>query len=320
MELLTQCIYGVDKDEQAVAVARLNLMLKALHSRERLPLLENIRCGDSLISGTAEELKGRVRRRLAGQAAVQLGGGVSGGRSFFFFFFILADGGFDVIVGNPPYVRQETLGEAFKAYVASRYATHAGTADLYVYFIERAMQSAETRRLLRIHRRQQVAAQLDQRRRRLRQLIVEHRAVRDRARFPVTFTDVLSQLRNYLGILILAVKTLDPAQSRRNTLTQARCELISARAGRWRRAMRAADQGSQPGRRCMLRTRLVVYCHPQARPQRSRVDLASAAQRKACIARIDGSHAPLGSIVGSAWARTMKRMTLTAAAGSCTTT
>ena len=48
--------------------------------------------------------------------------------------------GFDVIVGNPPYVRQETLGEEFKSYVESRYATHAGTADLYVYFIERAMQ------------------------------------------------------------------------------------------------------------------------------------------------------------------------------------
>ena len=45
-----------------------------------------------------------------------------------------------IIIGNPPYVRQETLGEAFKAYVASRYTTHAGTADLYVYFIERAMQ------------------------------------------------------------------------------------------------------------------------------------------------------------------------------------
>ena len=45
-----------------------------------------------------------------------------------------------MIVGNPPYVRQETLGEEFKSYVESRYATHAGTADLYVYFIERAMQ------------------------------------------------------------------------------------------------------------------------------------------------------------------------------------
>ena len=42
IEILTQCIYGVDKDEQAVAVARLNLMLKALHSRDKLPLLENI--------------------------------------------------------------------------------------------------------------------------------------------------------------------------------------------------------------------------------------------------------------------------------------
>ena len=37
MELLTQCIYGVDKDEQAVAVARLNLLLKALHTSDSCP-------------------------------------------------------------------------------------------------------------------------------------------------------------------------------------------------------------------------------------------------------------------------------------------
>ena len=85
--------------------------------------------------GRAED---RVRPRLAEQAAVQLAGGVPGGvqgRR------LAGSGqGFDVIVGNPPYVRQETLGEEFKSYVESRYATHAGTADLYVYFIERAMQ------------------------------------------------------------------------------------------------------------------------------------------------------------------------------------
>ncbi|MBM4459130.1 MAG: hypothetical protein FJ011_15440 [Chloroflexi bacterium] len=148
MELLTQCIYGVDKDEQAVAVARLNLLLKALHTRDRLPLLANIRCGDSLISGAADELAAafgpdwRSKRPFnwqeefpevfppsplqgEGRGEGQVGAG---------------GGGFDVIVGNPPYVRQETLGEAFKAYVAGRYATHAGAADLYVYFIERAMQ------------------------------------------------------------------------------------------------------------------------------------------------------------------------------------
>jgi hypothetical protein len=49
-------------------------------------------------------------------------------------------GGFDAVIGNPPYVRQETLGEKFKEYAAGKYTTYAGTADLYVYFFERAHQ------------------------------------------------------------------------------------------------------------------------------------------------------------------------------------
>lgn len=46
--------------------------------------------------------------------------------------------GFDVVIGNPPYIRQEELGE-MKPYLKTHYATAAGTADLYVYFVERGM-------------------------------------------------------------------------------------------------------------------------------------------------------------------------------------
>jgi len=45
--------------------------------------------------------------------------------------------GFDAVIGNPPYVRQEQLSKN-KAYFKTAYATYAGTADLYVYFYERA--------------------------------------------------------------------------------------------------------------------------------------------------------------------------------------
>lgn len=129
MEILTQCIYGVDKDEQAVAVARLNLMLKALHCREKLPILDHIRCGDSLISGTLDELQAffgdrwQEKKPFDWQAV---------------FPEIFDEGGFDVVIGNPPYVRQETLGDSFKAYAKSKFETFAGTADLYIYFIEQA--------------------------------------------------------------------------------------------------------------------------------------------------------------------------------------
>jgi adenine-specific DNA-methyltransferase len=47
--------------------------------------------------------------------------------------------GFDVVIGNPPYIRQEEL-TPFKAHFQEHYRTFAGTADLYVYFVERGMQ------------------------------------------------------------------------------------------------------------------------------------------------------------------------------------
>ncbi|OKL39594.1 DUF7149 domain-containing protein [Pontibacter flavimaris] len=47
--------------------------------------------------------------------------------------------GFDVVLGNPPYIRQEELG-SFKVYLQKQFETYAGTADLYVYFVERGIE------------------------------------------------------------------------------------------------------------------------------------------------------------------------------------
>ncbi len=110
IEMLNNCIYGVDKDKQAVEVARLNLLLRALHTKERLPMLDNIYCGDSLHPETWEQAFPEVMK----------------------------DGGFDVIIGNPPYVRQETLGAEFKEFAKAHFETYASAADLYIYFIEQA--------------------------------------------------------------------------------------------------------------------------------------------------------------------------------------
>nr|MBP6810330.1 class I SAM-dependent DNA methyltransferase [Saprospiraceae bacterium] len=46
--------------------------------------------------------------------------------------------GFDAVLGNPPYIRQEELA-SFKSHFQSIFETYAGTADLYVYFVERGM-------------------------------------------------------------------------------------------------------------------------------------------------------------------------------------
>ena len=43
------------------------------------------------------------------------------------------------MIGNPPYVRQETLGLEFKDYAKLHYETYAGTADIYTYFIEKGI-------------------------------------------------------------------------------------------------------------------------------------------------------------------------------------
>lgn len=48
-------------------------------------------------------------------------------------------GGFDIVIANPPYVRQEEIKE-LKPALRRNYATYAGTADLYVYFYEKGSQ------------------------------------------------------------------------------------------------------------------------------------------------------------------------------------
>lgn len=50
---------------------------------------------------------------------------------------VFIQGGFDVVIGNPPYVRQESLGE-IKTYLSAYYQVYQGTADLYAYFIEQS--------------------------------------------------------------------------------------------------------------------------------------------------------------------------------------
>ncbi|MDE3088004.1 MAG: N-6 DNA methylase, partial [Chloroflexota bacterium] len=131
MQILTSNLYGVDKDEQAVEVAQLNLLLKALSVPSKLPKLENIRQGDSLISGTPKELDEYFgadwKKRNPFNWDEQ-------------FRAVMADGGFDVIVGNPPYVRIQTLPKDEVAFFNNHYAAATGNYDIYILFVERALQ------------------------------------------------------------------------------------------------------------------------------------------------------------------------------------
>jgi hypothetical protein len=142
-DILLNNIYGVDIDPQAVEVTQLSLDLKLLEeetlasarSYQRLmhaallpPLNQNIVCGNSLIE--QDILHGKL---FAADEERRLNPMSFRGR----FPEAVAAGGFDAIVGNPPYIRMEALTE-IKDYLKSHYASHAERADLYAYFIERA--------------------------------------------------------------------------------------------------------------------------------------------------------------------------------------
>jgi len=47
--------------------------------------------------------------------------------------------GFDVVIGNPPYIRQEEIKNQ-KTYLQTNFITYSGTADLYVFFVEQGFK------------------------------------------------------------------------------------------------------------------------------------------------------------------------------------
>lgn len=57
------------------------------------------------------------------------------------------DGGFDAVLGNPPYVRQERI-QPLKPYLELKYQVFQGTADLFLYFFERGLSFLKSGRRL----------------------------------------------------------------------------------------------------------------------------------------------------------------------------
>lgn len=141
--ILKNNIYGVDIDFLAVEVSKLTLLLQVLedqnkdvveqqqtlfHERVLPDLSDNIKNGNTVIETdyiTAdtdyEELK-RIKPFNYHEEFPE----------------VFENDGFDVIITNPPYVRQELLSKTEKDYFKSHYEVFVGTADYYVYFYERA--------------------------------------------------------------------------------------------------------------------------------------------------------------------------------------
>jgi hypothetical protein len=59
------------------------------------------------------------------------------------FYPLMAAGGFDAVIGNPPYVRQESISDS-KAYFKTHYESFDGGADLYAYFMEKGVKLLRT--------------------------------------------------------------------------------------------------------------------------------------------------------------------------------
>jgi type I restriction-modification system DNA methylase subunit len=131
LPILTNSIYGVDLDKQAMEITRLNLLLRSLAHREPLPFLgDNIKQGNSLVSGTDEELEKHFGAGWENQHPFNWQDEFSG---------VMDRGGFDIVIGNPPYIRQEQLSE-FKPLWQKAFECYDGVADIYVYFFERGLQ------------------------------------------------------------------------------------------------------------------------------------------------------------------------------------
>jgi type I restriction-modification system DNA methylase subunit len=232
-EILTNNIYGVDIDRQAVEVAQLSLYLKLLEDETvgstsefqtefhftLLPALDkNIVCGNSLIGPdildgdklSVDEEKwlnpmdyaqrfpqifrrkvsgGELRDAAPGEPDFTIPGVPLHG-SFSYKKTKKAkaapeteyEGGFDAIVGNPPYVRPHNLESTVKEYFWQHYKTFTHKSDLYCCFMENATRLLKSGGLfsyivshgwLRLNSFQE-----------LRRFVLKHYRIRELVQFP----------------------------------------------------------------------------------------------------------------------------------------
>lgn len=120
--ILENNIFGVDINDESVEIAKLSLWLRTAQKGRKLTSLNNnIKCGNSLIDDP----------KLAGEKAFSWQ---------IEFPEVFKKGGFDVVIGNPPYVQLQTMGEMSNSLSKSAYQTYNKSADLYCLFYERGCQ------------------------------------------------------------------------------------------------------------------------------------------------------------------------------------
>jgi type I restriction-modification system DNA methylase subunit len=121
--ILENNLFGVDLNEESVEIAKLSLWLRTAQPNRKLNDLNgNIKCGNSLIDDVA----------------------IAGDKAFDWekaFPKVFEKGGFDVIIGNPPYLRVQGIKEnhlSQSLFIEKKYLSAKGRYDLYILFIEKS--------------------------------------------------------------------------------------------------------------------------------------------------------------------------------------
>ncbi len=123
--ILSENLFGVDLSEEAVEITQLALWLKSARRGRRLDdLSENIQCGNSLVDDPkVDDRAFDWREKFAP---------------------VMAEGGFDCIIGNPPYVKLQNFRKrepAIAEFLVRRYrSAQTGNFDMYLPFIERGLE------------------------------------------------------------------------------------------------------------------------------------------------------------------------------------
>ncbi len=119
--ILANNLYGVDINRESVEITKLSLWLKTANRNEKLSYLDDkIKAGNSLVKDR----------------------GISGNLAFDWsteFREVMEAGGFDVVLGNPPYVDSEAMAKAWpreREYISKTFEQARGNWDLYVAFLE----------------------------------------------------------------------------------------------------------------------------------------------------------------------------------------
>jgi len=120
--ILEHNLYGVDINEDAVEIAKLSLWLRtASKGRELTSLAGKIKCGNSLIDDKSVAENAFVWEDEFPE--------------------VFAQGGFDVVIGNPPYVfARENINQNEKDYYIKEYKSATYQINTYILFMEQAIK------------------------------------------------------------------------------------------------------------------------------------------------------------------------------------